>query len=268
MPKVNVYLPDALAEAVKDTGVPVSAVCQHALELAVRRMTAIREIVSAGPDVDAAALPDSMLVSLTPRAHAVLTDAQQRAHAGGSAEIGTEHMLAGMIAEGRNLALRVLGTLDIEPSQMQRELARRARAGRPARSTAEGTAQSTAEGPAAEAALPPFGAQGAAALELAVSESTGLGNNYIGCEHLLLGLVAEPDGAAGQVLRGLGAELRITRRAVAAALAGYLHLSAQGNAAAAGDSAALAAALDRRLQPIVARLEQLEQRFGGAAQAG
>ena len=127
MPKVNVYLPDALAEAVKDTGVPVSAVCQHALELAVRRMTAIREIVSAGPDVDAAALPDSMLVSLTPRAHAVLTDAQQRAHAGGSAEIGTEHMLAGMIAEGRNLALRVLGTLDIEPSQMQRELARRAR---------------------------------------------------------------------------------------------------------------------------------------------
>jgi len=54
-----------------------------------------------------------------------------------------------------------------------------------------------------------------------------MGHNYIGCEHLLLGLIAEPDGTAGQVLRALGAEHRLTRRAVTAALAGYVHLRAQ-----------------------------------------
>ena len=43
MPKINVYLPDELAQAVKEAGVPVSAVCQRALEQAVRRVTAIRE---------------------------------------------------------------------------------------------------------------------------------------------------------------------------------------------------------------------------------
>jgi post-segregation antitoxin (ccd killing protein) len=44
MPKINVYLPDDLAEAVRDAGVPVSAVCQRALEQAVRRVTAVREL--------------------------------------------------------------------------------------------------------------------------------------------------------------------------------------------------------------------------------
>jgi post-segregation antitoxin (ccd killing protein) len=43
VPKINVYLPDELAEAVKEAGVPVSAVCQRALEQAVRRITSIRE---------------------------------------------------------------------------------------------------------------------------------------------------------------------------------------------------------------------------------
>jgi ATP-dependent Clp protease ATP-binding subunit ClpA len=59
---------------------------------------------------------------------------------------------------------------------------------------------------------------------LAVTEATSLGHNYIGCEHRLLGLVAEPDGIAGQVLRALGADPRLVRRAVTAALAGYVHL--------------------------------------------
>ncbi len=53
MPKINVYLPDELAEAVRDAGVPVSTVCQRALEHAVRRITAIRETTLA--ELDAAA---------------------------------------------------------------------------------------------------------------------------------------------------------------------------------------------------------------------
>lgn len=105
------------------------------------------------------------------------------------------------------------------------------------------------------------------AVVLAQEESRALRHNFIGTEHLLLGLVAERDGVAGQVLRGLGAELRVTRRAVAAALAGYKHhMTAQGHAsgggAAGGPADALSAALDERLQPIMARLEQLERRAG------
>ena len=52
MPKINVYLPDDLAEAVRDSGLPVSAVCQRALEDAVRRITAIRQTTLDDLDTD------------------------------------------------------------------------------------------------------------------------------------------------------------------------------------------------------------------------
>jgi ATP-dependent Clp protease ATP-binding subunit ClpC len=96
-----------------------------------------------------------------------------------------------------------------------------------------------------------------------------LGHNYVGCEHLLPGLIAEPDGSAGRILRGQGAELRLTRRAVAAALVGYAHLStrrAAGGAPAAQVTASgLAAAIRQELQPLAQRVERLEQRLGPAA---
>ncbi|MGW5162657.1 Clp protease N-terminal domain-containing protein, partial [Nonomuraea wenchangensis] len=81
--------------------------------------------------------------------------------------------------------------------------------------------------------------------------------------------VAEPDGTAGQVLRALGAEPRLTRRAVSAALAGYVHLRASTQQAAApapGQAEQLAAALKAQLKaelrPIVERLERLETHAG------
>ncbi|MFI7420833.1 Clp protease N-terminal domain-containing protein [Nonomuraea sp. NPDC049684] len=96
---------------------------------------------------------------------------------------------------------------------------------------------------------------------MTVTEATAMGHNYVGCEHLLLGLVTEPDGTAGQVLRALGAEPRLVRRAVTAALAGYVHLRAQTSAA--GDPAqALAAAVRQQVQPLIERIERLEQNLG------
>ncbi len=256
MPKINVYLPDSLAEAVNDTGVPVSAVCQHALELAVRRVTAVRAAVAY--DLDPAGRPwDDPFASLTDRAQSVLRDARQRAQSEGAAEIRTGQLLSGILAEGNNLALRVLRTLDIEPRQLQRELDQRASADR-----AGSVDQRASANQAGSVSQPPrFGAHAAAALELAVIESTALGNNYIGCEHLLLGLIAEPDGEAGQTLRGLGAKLRVTRRAVAAALAGYYHhvLSQEGSAGADGLAEAVRAEVGRQLAPLVARLDELER---------
>ncbi|GAA3224790.1 Clp protease N-terminal domain-containing protein [Nonomuraea helvata] len=246
MPKINVYLPDELAEAVKQAGVPVSAVCQRALEQAVRRVTAIRETVLADLDLEE---PTGALTHLTGRARTVLKLAAEQARAEGAASVGTEHLLGGMLSEGANLALRVLAVMDIQPEQVKRDLAQRHQA-------AAGTeTPQSFSGPAANA------------LEFAVTEATSLGHNYVGCEHLLLGLVAEPDGTAGQVLRALGADPRLTRRAVTAALAGYVHLRAQtqqgGPAAQGGDQlAALATVVKNELQSIAQRLERLERHAG------
>jgi hypothetical protein len=75
--------------------------------------------------------------------------------------------------------------------------------------------------------------------------------------------VAETDGAAGKILRSLGADPRLTRRAVSAALAGYVHLSAQKQAAAgAARAASLAATVRREVQPLVERIERLEAQLG------
>jgi ATP-dependent Clp protease ATP-binding subunit ClpA len=252
VPKINVYLPDDLADAVKEAGVPVSAICQRALEAAVRRVTAIREAPLGGADL---ADPAGRLAQFTERARTVLKLAADQARAAGAAGVSTEHLLGGMLAEGSNLALQVLRALEIEPEQVRRELDRQAVPAVPAPATA------------AEPAVPAtadlrFDAAAANALELAVTEALGLGHNYVGCEHFLLGLVAEPDGTAGHVLRAMGAEQRLTRRAVAAALAGYVHLRAQagGGAAAAG----VAALVEAQLRPLVQRLDRLEKRVGAA----
>ncbi|WFE28522.1 Clp protease N-terminal domain-containing protein [Solwaraspora sp. WMMD791] len=272
MPKINVYLPDDLADAVRDTGIPVSAVCQQALEQAVRRVTAVRAVPPA--DLDAEQLA-ARLPHLTARLRDVLLRARDQARAACAAEVGTGHLLAALLDEGDNLGVRVLRTIDVSPAHLTTRLAT---------DSATGDAAATVEatGPATR-----WSAAGAGALELAVTEATALGHNYVGCEHLLLGLVAEPDGAAGRVLRESGADLRATRRAVAAALVGYAHLRAQtagafpasggvnavggglgtGAAPVGADAATAVAALVRReLVPVLARLERLEQRAGVSAE--
>lgn len=265
MPKVNIYLPDGLAEAVKDAGVPVSAVCQRALEQAVRRVTAIREIA-------AAALPagrsDPPVVNFTTRAMTVLRSAQAAAQAGGLAELRTEHVLTALLAED-NMAVRVLTALEITPQQISAELADREPAG-------TGPAASRPpDGEAITAAEAGFSPQAATALELAATESSGLGNHYVGCEHLLLGLIGEPDGVAGRVLRSLGADMRVTRRTVAAALAGWsagvaAHQErSAGNAAGltpGGEPGQIAAAIQSELEPVLARIERLERLAAGSPQ--
>ncbi|SDM49935.1 Clp protease N-terminal domain-containing protein [Allokutzneria albata] len=230
MPKINVYLPDELAEAVKATGVPVSAICQRALEQSVRRVTAIRETALGDLGVDD---PTARLAHYTERARVAVRLGIERARRAGSDTVGSEHLLGGMLAEGGNLALHVLRAVDIDAEQLLRELDSAA-------ATEEGTGER-------------FGSDAANVLELAVTEAIALGHNYVGCEHLLLGLVSEPDGKGGELLRARGAELRLTRRAVSAALAGYVHLRAQTGPQA--DAAAL-------LQPIMQRLDRIEKHVG------
>lgn len=233
MPKINVYLPDDLADAVRDSGIPVSAVCQRALEQAVRRLATTREAVR-GPIRDREL--STLFPPFTDRARTVLRLAAARPDPG--SPITTADLLAALVQEGGNLALRVLETLEIGPALLTDALARQEAAEEP--------------GPSAP---PAFSAPATRALEAALGEATALGHDYVGCEHLLLGLAAEEEGAAGRVLRSLGAEPRLTRRTVSASLAGYVHLSSQQAAPDPGD------ALDARLAPLLARIERLEERL-------
>lgn len=240
MPKINVYVPDDLADAVRDTGVPVSAICQRALELAVRRITAIRSAVAAELTDDDLA---ERLPSFTDRARTALSTGIALATSTGSPAVGTGHLLHGMLAEGNNLALRVLRSMDIAPDRVARALA------------AADHTENAGTGTGLR-----FSASTAAALELTVGEATAMGHNYVGCEHLLIGLAAEPDGTGGRVLHEVGADARATRRAVTAALAGYAHLRAQGAAATppAAMTALLTAAIRQELAPVINRIERLE----------
>jgi ATP-dependent Clp protease ATP-binding subunit ClpC len=236
MPKINVYLPDDLADAVRDTGVPVSAICQRALEQAVKRITAIRQSTAVDLLSDADD-PAGRLRIFTGRAVKAIQLSVEHAQSTGAANVRTGDLLAGVLAEGGNLALQVLSSMEIEPSSL-----------------------------VVPAAAEPGGGDGlrfsnpaAAALEVTVSEAIAMGHNYIGCEHLLLGLAAEPDGVAGRVLRDAGADVKSVRRVVVAALAGYTYLQAQ--TAPAGQKGALMAAVRQELRPLVERIERLEAKI-------
>ncbi|MBO2454383.1 ATP-dependent Clp protease ATP-binding subunit [Actinomadura barringtoniae] len=230
MPKINVYLPDDLAESVKEAGIPVSAVCQRALEFAVRRVTAIRETILGDLDDE----PTGAMAHFTARTRAVLKQAANEAN---TPRIGTDNLLAALLNEGTNLSLHVLRAMEIDPAQVLADLARR-----PAE-------------PHPETDKGPFNAPAANALEQAVTEAISLGHNYVGCEHLLLGLSTEPDGVAGQVLRSLGADPKLVRRAVTAALAGYVHLRAESQPTPAQ-------ALTAALEPLTQRITRLEEHLG------
>src|SRR4051812_44626218 len=177
MPKINVYLPDELADAVRDAELPVSAICQRALEQAVRRTTAIRQALLDDLHTDRLA---ARLPSFTARLVTTLTGAADRAKAAGAANVTTGDLLAGMISEGGNLGLQVLGALEIEPGSLEP----------PAR----------AEPGTAGAGLR-FSSPAVVAIELAVGEAIGMGHNYVGCEHPLIAPAPQPGGAAGQLPR-------------------------------------------------------------------
>src|SRR5262249_52541620 len=155
-----------------------------------------------------------------------------------AAEVGTRDLLHGMITEGGNLGLQILRSVDVDPLVVLAEVER--------------LDSGEAGGSAAR-----MSSTAANALELTVIEAIALGHNYVGCEHVLLGLLAEPDGAGGEVLRRLGVELRGARHAVGAALAGYQQAKMAGvNPVANMVKEAVGAAL----QPVLSRLDRLESK--------
>jgi len=172
-------------------------------------------------------------------ARSAVSAAQQEAKDHLHSYIGTEHLLLGILDEGANVGISVLESLDVEPADLRAELV--------------ASLLPPAETPGEK---PPFTPLATAVLKRAATESLSLGHKYIGCEHLLLGLVAVEDGLASQVLRRMGLELRTTRRAVITILAGYARGREQVDQVAPG-------VLTDAMAEILRRLQSIEEHLAG-----
>jgi ATP-dependent Clp protease ATP-binding subunit ClpC len=234
VPKVNVYLPDELAAAVRETQIPVSAVCQAALERAVREVTAARSADDTPPKELTGA---GLFGRFTPRAKRVMSLAELAAHSSMHDHVGTEHVLVGILDEGSNVAVTVLANLDVDAEELRAEL----------RASMASVTDVAPEGHV------PFTPHAKRALELTAKEALRLGHNYIGSEHLLLGLLAAEEGLASKVLRRMGVELHTTRQAVVTAL---LAFAAQPGARSNPETPSKAT-----LEQILSRLDAIERRL-------
>ena len=240
MPKINVYLPDELAAAVKEAQLPVSTICQNALERAVLDVKAVR--AAGGRFLEDGPLPEWGFMSrFSPRAMQALQVARDQAEAAPQDHVEPEHLLIGVLDDTENLAVRVVQALGVEPADV----------------TAETIGSLPKPGKAAEGRTP-FAAKTKAVLEVAVKEALGLGHNYIGCEHLLLGLVGV-ESIASEVLTRMGLDQRTLRRTVPSVLAGVVH-ARQAEARANAERSAVQPA---DLAAIVERLEAIERRLAG-----
>jgi hypothetical protein len=133
----------------------------------------------------------------TERARRVVVLAQEQAGTLGHSQIGTEHLLLGVLTEPEGLAGRVLASLDVHAESVREQVV--------------AISGSSPEPPGGRQI--PFTPEAKKTLDGALREAISLGHNYIGTEHLLLGLVREPDGLAARILvRRLGTDAPDTIR--------------------------------------------------------
>jgi ATP-dependent Clp protease ATP-binding subunit ClpA len=146
----------------------------------------------------------AMFERFTDRARRVVVLAQDEARRLDHNYIGTEHILLGLIDEGTGVAARALESLGVNLAAVRQQV-----------EEIIGRGQQTPSGHI------PFTPRAKKVLELSLRESQQLGHNYIGTEHILLGLLREGDGVAAQVLVKLGADLNRVRQQVIQLLHGY-----------------------------------------------
>jgi len=147
---------------------------------------------------------ETMFERFTDRARRVVVLAQDEARSLNHNYIGTEHLLLGLITEGEGVAAKALESLDINKDAV-----------RTAVIDIIGEGEKPVEGHI------PFTPRAKRVFELSLREALQLGHNYIGTEHLLLGLLKEGEGVASQVLIKLGADLSKVRQTVIELLSGY-----------------------------------------------
>jgi len=144
-----------------------------------------------------------MFDKFTQRAQKVIRMAQEEARKMNYPYVATEHLLLGIINEGESVAAKVLENLGIDSQKVREKILELVGPG---------------EGPMpAEIAFTPRAKR---VLELSVDEAARFGHNYVGTEHLLLGLIREGEGVAARVLVSLGADLERVRAEITQVLSG------------------------------------------------
>src|ERR1700731_4279378 len=157
-----------------------------------------------------------MFERFTDRARRVVVLAKEEARMLNHNYIGTEHILLGLIHEGEGVAAKSLESLGISLEGVRSQVE-----------------EIIGQGQQAPSGHIPFTPRAKKVLELSLREALQLGHNYIGTEHILLGLVREGEGVAARVLVDLGADLSRVRQQVIQLLSGYGGAE-KGQAATAG----------------------------------
>ena len=162
-----------------------------------------------------------MFERFTERARQVVVLAQDEARALKHNYIGTEHILLGLLREEEGLAARVLDSLDITVEDVRANVAR-----------------IVGQGEEVTTGQIPFTPRAKKVLELALREALSLGHNYIGTEHILLGLVRENEGVAARILLDFDADAEKIRNEIIRMLSGPGRRSQSGGATAGAGAGA------------------------------
>ena len=195
-----------------------------------------------------------MFERFTDRARRVVVLAQEEARMLNHNYIGTEHILLGLIHEGEGVAAKALESLGISLEAVRSQVE-----------------EIIGQGQQAPSGHIPFTPRAKKVLEPSLREALQLGHNYIGTEHILLGLIREGEGVAAQVLVKLGADLNRVRQQVIQLLSGYQgkEPAAAGGPAEGTPSTSLVldqfgrnltqAARESKLDPVIGREKEIER---------
>ena len=195
-----------------------------------------------------------MFERFTDRARRVVVLAQEEARMLSHNYIGTEHILLGLIHEGEGVAAKALESLDISLEAVRGQVE-----------------DIIGQGQQAPSGHIPFTPRAKKVLELSLREALQLGHNYIGTEHILLGLIREGEGVAAQVLVKLGADLNRVRQQVIQLVSGFQGKEAETSGAPAEAGPSNSAVLDQfgrnltqaaregKLDPVIGRETQIER---------
>src|SRR3982075_4075496 len=197
---------------------------------------------------------EGMFERFTDRARRVVVLAQEEARMLNHNYIGTEHILLGLIHEGEGVAAKALESLGISLEAVRQQVE-----------------EIIGQGQQAPAGHTPFTPPAKKVLELSLREALQLGHNYIGTEHILLGLIREGEGVAAQVLVKLGADLNKVRQQGIQLLSGYQgkETASAGAPAEGAPSSSLVldqfgrnytqSARESKLDPVIGREMEIER---------
>ena len=193
----------------------------------------------------------AMFNRFTERARKVILLAKEEAKRFNHDYIGTEHILLGLVREGEGVAAAVLASFGLTPDKIRIEVEKLVQPG----------PTTVISGDL------PFTPKAKKVMELATEEARALGHNYIGTEHLLLGLIREGEGVASQVLMNLGLELEKVRGEVMNLLGSAIPGYEMGQKVSRAKTPALDAfgrdltklAKDNKLDPVIGRKNEIER---------